>query len=986
MRTVFRPLVPRMEYGLRSCIERIPYSFFLLIALLMSVEGSAQVACYAKVNVSINSGIPTTLSINNLTPRQDVSDLTVTVEDRSSLEFTCSDVGKVIMASLTDTDNQICMVEIHVEDKTPLAIACRDTLISCIGNLGAINPAALIDVTSSCDQLPLGVGSISFVDEAPIEYPITSDTFQLITRTWAVKDEYGNILNCNSEIYTERFDLSLITFPDDIEIYCEQDHSDTSITGGVNFDPSVLVDRCGVSITSSISTPTKGLCLAKSKYQRLWAVNDWNTGVTLRDTQYIIVIDTTKATLDAPASLVTATDGCLIGIVIAEPILTTSCTEVTIDDIEAVVDGMTYELGDTAFVYPGTYDVVYAGRYVCANVVEPDTIEVTVVDTVAPVIDCDDLVDLAFTLDNGNSIWVKLDSIYKSLPVQACHPVKFVGRKLVDTCDTDTQDFVSSLEFCPAELRSGLTPSTIQIEVKAVSSDGISSNTCIVNIEIKEDVSPVIVVIPNVQVGLEGPDGTYTLDTTDILSMYTDNSDCLSSITMTGSGTGFAGAQTGSGTGLAHTGSGFPFFNSAGFYTFTCADTGTYHVDIIATDCDNNITQESTTLTVDANGNCTMSSPAMVGQVLFAGVDPLVDIKVDLNTSEGRTHLFTDESGRFEIQRVPNEEPIIDISHDDDWHTGLSVIDLKLMQNHILGFSKLETWQEAAGDIDQSGLLTASDLIMVKKLILGYDVRFDEQAMPWIFSVKDGMSTYDDHMFYTIPQELNGLLTITAAKRGDVSGDVMSKSSSRSSAMLPYESIVISETHTLYKLDLTSFESHSVFQISLDVVDGTIESIDGTADMFASTYNSIDIVYYDPQSSASGSFDILVKNDHLKKSTLATSDRLRAMMYDNNEVAHQLSIEPISDKIQSTILSLSVHPNPTDGQSWIDIETKSQEPSDIDVSIYDLQGRRVYSKTWQGGIPAYLFPLKLPELPHDGLYLTQVRINQTIDEAYIVKN
>ena len=825
MRTVFRPLVPRMEYGLRSYVGRIPYSFFLLCALLIGVEGSAQVACYARVNVSINSGISTRLSINSLTPRQDVSDLSVTIEDRSSLEFTCSDVGKIIMASLTDSNDQICMVEIHVEDKTPLAIACRDTLVSCIDDITTINPAALIEVTSSCDQLPLGVGSISFVDATPIEYPITSDTFQRVTRTWAVTDEEGNVLNCNSEIYTQRFDISLITFPEDIEIFCGQDQRDTSITGGVHLDAISLRDRCDISITTSLMGPTKGLCLAKSKYRRLWAVNDWNTGVTLVDTQFIIVIDTTKAIIEAPASLGTVTNGCLIGIVIAEPILTTSCTEVALNDIEAIVDGMTYKLGDTAFVYPGTYDVVYGGRSVCADVVEPDTTQVTVADTIAPVLDCADLLDLSFTLNGENSIWVKLDSIYKSLPVQACHPVQFVGRKLVDACDTDTGDFVSSLEFCSAELRSGLTPSTIQIEVKAVSLDGISSNTCIVNIEVKENVPPVIVVVPAAQIGLEGPNGTFTLDTSDILSMFFDNAGCISSITMTGSGTGFAGAQTGSGTGLAHTGSGVPFFDASGFFTFSCADTGTYHVDIIATDCDNNVTEESTTLTVDANGNCPMVAPTMVGQVLFAGVDPLVDIKVNLNTPTRESHLFTDETGRFEIERRLNEAVHINISRDDDWHTGLSVIDLKLIQNHILGFTELETWQEAAGDIDQSGLLTASDLITVKKIILGHTVHLDEKEMPWIFSVANDMHSYNDYLSYDLPYESDDMLTITAAKRGDVSGDVMSESSTRSTVKLLYESVAVSESLLLYKIDLSQLESDAVFQISLDVIGGAIERI-----------------------------------------------------------------------------------------------------------------------------------------------------------------
>ena len=953
---------------------------------MISVEGSAQVACYARVNVSINSGIPTRLSISNLTPRQDISDLSVTLTDRTSLEFTCADVGNIVMASISDSNDQVCMVEIHVEDKTPLAILCRDTLVVCLENIKTIDPASLIDVTSSCDQLPLGVGSISFVDATPIDYPITSDTFQRITRTWAVRDEDGNITNCNSDIYTQRLDLSSITFPADIEIFCEQDHRDTSITGGVSFDPTTLVDRCGISITTSLSNPTKGVCLAKSKYRRLWAVNDWNTGVTRVDTQFIIVIDTTKATLEAPSTLATVLDGCLIGIVIADPVLTLSCTEVALDDIEAIIDGMTYKLGDTAFVYPGTYDVIYAGSTVCSNVVEPDTTQVTIADTMAPVLDCDDLVDLSFTLKGGNSIWVDLDSIFKNLPVIACHPVNFVGRKVVDTCDTDTQDFVTSLEFCSAELRSGLTPSTIQIEIKAVSTDGIPSNTCFVNIEVKEDVPPIVVVVPGAQVGLEGPGGTYTLDTSDILSMFFDNADCISSITMTGSGTGFAGTMTGSGTGLAHTGSGVPFFDASGFITFTCADTGTYHVDIIATDCDNNMTEESTTLTVDANGNCDMSSPAMVGQVLFAGVDPLVDIKVDLNTPTSQTYLFTDESGRFEVPRAPYKERSIKISHDDEWRTGLSVIDLKLMQNHILGFTALEAWQEAAGDIDQSGLLTASDLITVKKIILGHPIPLGDQEMPWIFSVKDDMLNYNDQLSYTVPPQSHSLIKITAAKRGDVSGDVMTHSSTRSSSKLLYESVSVNETLSLFKFDISNFESDAVFQISLDVIGGFIKSIDSPEDMFVSTNRTLDILYYDPASTATHTFEVLVEHDGISSPQLVSSDRLEALMYDDDGLPYDLTLERINQEIHPSTLSLTIQPNPTDGDSWIDIVKKSQEPSDIDISIYDIQGRRVYSKTWGGGIPAYLFPLRLPELPHEGLYLTQVRINQSVDEVYIVKN
>ena len=88
MRTVFRPLVPRMEDGLRLLFRRIPSSpLFNLCVLCFTASimlGQNGVSCYADVRISINSGSPTRLDVGHLTPRSNTTGITVTTEDNRS--------------------------------------------------------------------------------------------------------------------------------------------------------------------------------------------------------------------------------------------------------------------------------------------------------------------------------------------------------------------------------------------------------------------------------------------------------------------------------------------------------------------------------------------------------------------------------------------------------------------------------------------------------------------------------------------------------------------------------------------------------------------------------------------------------------------------------------------------------------------------------------------------------------------------------------
>ena len=144
-------------------------------------------------------------------------------------------------------------------------------------------------------------------------------------------------------------------------------------------------------------------------------------------------------------------------------------------------------------------------------------------------------------------------------------------------------------------------PDLVYLEIKVLRPNGIESSICVVPIDITEDIPPVIIPNNNSVVRIRDNDEQdVTIDTSDIIQSLIDNSSCLTSLVMTGSGLG------------PLTGSGIPILYDGEFMTFTCSDTGMYDVQIIATDCDNNMDTIVTTLTVDSDGMCTPSPSTII--------------------------------------------------------------------------------------------------------------------------------------------------------------------------------------------------------------------------------------------------------------------------------------------------------------------------------------------------------------------------------------
>ena len=109
--------------------------------------------------------------------------------------------------------------------------------------------------------------------------------------------------------------------------------------------------------------------------------------------------------------------------------------------------------------------------------------------------------------------------------------------------------------------------------------------------------------------------------------------------------------------------------------------------------------------------------------------------------------MTSDLNGRYLFENMDQgEEYELTLSKIDQSIDGISVRDLVLLQNHIIGKKELESaYQVLAGDLDLSGHLSVTDLVRLKAIVLGKgqndlawtfvntDVTFFDPMSPWPF-------------------------------------------------------------------------------------------------------------------------------------------------------------------------------------------------------------------------------------------------------------
>ncbi len=208
-------------------------------------------------------------------------------------------------------------------------------------------------------------------------------------------------------------------------------------------------------------------------------------------------------------------------------------------------------------------------------------------------------------------------------------------------------------------------------------------------------------------------------------------------------------------------------------------------LEMYVIDSDGNYDHCDVILTLQDNGNdaCADGSDSMAaisGRVADENNTGMEDFNVTLLDADlvPMQYKATDDQGQFEFDEVQyyldyNVSPV----NNENPLNGVSTLDLLLIQKHILNLKSLDSpYKLIAADVNNSRSISATDLIELRKLVLGIYDSFPKKDS-WIFVLNEVEFIADDDPWnYTDKTYIENLILnrndvdFTAVKTGDVNG------------------------------------------------------------------------------------------------------------------------------------------------------------------------------------------------------------------------
>ena len=206
--------------------------------------------------------------------------------------------------------------------------------------------------------------------------------------------------------------------------------------------------------------------------------------------------------------------------------------------------------------------------------------------------------------------------------------------------------------------------------------------------------------------------------------------------------------------------------------TFTCADLGTTPVQLWVTDASGNQDFVDVDIIVQDNLGACGASPRIAASLTTSG-----GLGVDgaaVNVSGGATmSATTDVNGLAGFDVDAGGDYTVSALLDSDPANGVSTYDLYLIGQHILGVTDLTTFSQlTAADANANGSVSAFDMTVIRRVILGLDQNFRGNTSWRFFDANDTASEVVNF------NDVQGQVAadFLAVKTGDVNGTAQANS------------------------------------------------------------------------------------------------------------------------------------------------------------------------------------------------------------------
>lgn len=900
-----------------------------------------------------------------------------------------------IRYSITDAcgNSSECSREVLVEDKEAPNAICEGYTVVSLDDAGKakIYATSLNDHSyDNCTEVTLEIARLESGCAHPEDLQfgefvhlccddVANSPIQVMLR---VTDEYGNINQCVANVNVQDKFPPIIECPDPVTLNCGQDYEDMSLTGGM----ATATDNCGVEVeflgynTSNLNDCGLGYVLKRFRVvdpqgrtatcsQRVNIVDNNPFNYYGDDIEWPENVQVSSCSMDDLEPDVTGWPG----------ISNSECARIAISHSDQVfqVDG------DVCLKILRTWRVLDECSFnITSNNYYEHIQKIEVINTVAPTFTAG-CADQTIIAENGQ-----------------CEATVTIAAEAEDDCTprhrleySYTIDYGTNGSIDVSEEgrdASGVYPIGRHRVVFTVVDQCNNERTCSANIIVRDGKAPTPICFGSVVWGID-ENGIAEVWASDFNHKSEDDCD---------------------GMNLTYS------FNAEGTQpalTFTCADVpngmaAEIPLEMHVFDQSGNSDFCSVILILQdspINNACEDDgSMGMIeGRILNADNDGISSVSIELHENTDMQATATDDTGKYSFEQLPYFDGyMVKPLSGDDYSNGVSTLDLVLIQRHILGLQDLSGAQTLiAADINGSNSLSASDVVELRKVILGInpayanntswkfipvDYEFEDPAFPWNYPTEVDMDALliDQHQvnFYGVKiGDVNGSATqLKGADEVDTrsSGLVLAIDQQEMTAgqaiSLPVhvsQAMDIAGMQFTLKFDPTQLQYKGIQAGAATVRSAHINDRWAERGMIAISYDHATGLELNREDVLMQLDFVALTNGNAANTIAIDSDLLSAQSYGLDHIAYNLSLETRDAEIASVSTLVSNTPNPFMDATNINFAVATDQ--EVRVTILDMSGRVVFEHTQNYTAGAQQVKVTRDDLGVDGVYYYQVEAN-----------
>lgn len=409
-------------------------------------------------------------------------------------------------------------------------VTISDNVLSDDGIIQIVGLAILVDLPQADPTDNCGEVTTTFTDTQ------SGDPCEglIITRHWVATDESGNTAACDQNITVLPLVLDSVDCPLAVIGHCGQSSDPHDIANNPEFGPAYAwpsVNGNPITDEDNVCNIFVGYwdkplndCGNGQKIVRTWTILDWCTQTTLECIQVLKFSDDEAPILTCPDDFEVGTDFwyCYANVSVPKPVVFDACSSAYTLSLTSTT-GFVVNFGNNFVINQmplGTAVVTWHVVDECGNS-SSCSFEITVVDDVVPVANCDEHTIVALTNDGPFGVTLVPASVFDDGSYDNCGPVTFRARRMDSCIDFDWTTEGACIDHIPGGIPPvnsrdrgtvhrpcvpfaccdvGAGPIMVELEVTDAAGN---RNYCMVEAQVQDKISPFVECPPDIIVSCD---------------------------------------------------------------------------------------------------------------------------------------------------------------------------------------------------------------------------------------------------------------------------------------------------------------------------------------------------------------------------------------------------------------------------------------------------------------------------------------------------